>query len=171
MRTSLHRPNGTTVCITENRRLDKLNDIYKSTDTNPPFAEPLAKLIHRKNKKLREPHLSNARSIIDTQTLLCGGWSILNKLYDTLDAYFQIDRVLLCKPYNLPIRANTYYSKGLFNFIFSAQLPTNTSWTCTAISLSEFQSEKLTTALQKAIYNAHLHKETNHSSTIRILPD
>jgi len=82
-----------------------------------------------------------------------------------------MDRVLHCNPYNLPLRAKTYYSEDPFNSIFSSELLTNTSWTCTTIPLPEFQPDKLTTALEQANYNAHTHRDTNHSSKILILPD
>jgi hypothetical protein len=45
---TIHRPNGTTIYNIENRRLDKLHEIYqKSIDTNPEFAESLAKIIKK----------------------------------------------------------------------------------------------------------------------------
>jgi hypothetical protein len=49
--TTLRRPDAATICNIENRRLDKLHEIYKNIDTNPPFAESLFKLIHRNEKK------------------------------------------------------------------------------------------------------------------------
>jgi len=49
--TSLHRPDGTTIFTIENRRLDKLHDIYNKIPINPPFEESLAKLIHRQDKQ------------------------------------------------------------------------------------------------------------------------
>ena len=53
------------------------HEIYKNVDTSPPFAESLAKLIHRNDKEhhtkkiLRELQLSNAKNIVDTKPLLC----------------------------------------------------------------------------------------------------
>ena len=47
--TALHIPDGTTICSIENRRLDKLHDIYTHEITNPTFEESLAKLIQRHN--------------------------------------------------------------------------------------------------------------------------
>jgi hypothetical protein len=100
--TTLHGPDGTTICTIENRRLDKPHDVYKNTETNPPFDEPLAKFIHRKNKQhhakklLRELLLCKAQNKLDTQPLVCRGWLIPNKLYDTLGDCFQVDCVLHC---------------------------------------------------------------------------
>jgi hypothetical protein len=48
--TSIHRPDGTLIGKIDNRRLDKLHDIYISTTNNPPLEESLAKLIHKKDK-------------------------------------------------------------------------------------------------------------------------
>jgi hypothetical protein len=45
---TLHRPDGTLISTIENRRLDKLHDIYNNTPNNPPFEESLAHLIHKK---------------------------------------------------------------------------------------------------------------------------
>ena len=49
--TTLHRPDGTTICNIENRKIDKLHEMYKNMNTNPPFAESLAKLMHRNDTK------------------------------------------------------------------------------------------------------------------------
>ncbi len=46
--TTLHRSDGTLLYTIENRRLDKLHDIYNNTANNPPFEESLAHLIHKK---------------------------------------------------------------------------------------------------------------------------
>jgi hypothetical protein len=175
--TTLHRLDGTTICTIENRRLDKLHDIYNHSLSNPPFEEALAKLIlkqdkqHHPKKILRELQLSKAKSVTDTQPLLCGGWLIPDRLYDTLHDCFQIDRVLHCGPYNLPIRANIYYSEDPYHQIFSAKPLTNTAWTGMTLSLPEFQPDKLTKALEQAIYSAHTHKDSSPSATILILPD
>jgi hypothetical protein len=109
--TTLHRLDETTICTLENRRIDKLHDIYKYESTNPSFAESLAKLIQRHNTQnnlknvQRELLLTKSKSALDTQPLICGGWSIPDKLYDTLDACVDIDHILHCNPYNLPQRA------------------------------------------------------------------
>ena len=86
---SLHRPDGNTISTIEKRRLDKLHDIYNKIPTNPPFEESLVKLIYRQDKQhhpkkiLRELLLSKAKNITERQPLLCGGWPIPDKLYDT----------------------------------------------------------------------------------------
>ena len=96
-------------------------------DTNPPFAESLAKLIHINDKQyhtkktMKELQFSKAKNIVDTQLLLCGGLPIAHTVYDTLNACFQIKRVLQCSPYDLPLRANTYYSEDSLNELFSAE--------------------------------------------------
>ena len=91
---------------------------------------------------------------------------IPDKLYDT---YFDIDRILHCNPYNLPLRTHPYYSKDPLNTMFSSEPFIDTTWTGTSMSLPEFQPTKLTTAMEKAIYNAHRIYIT--SLTILILPD
>ena len=113
--TTLHRPDGTTICTIDNMRLDKLHDIYIHDRTNPPFAESLARLIQRHNtqhnlkKVQRELQLTKSKTAPDKHPLLCGGWPIPDDLYDTLNTCFDIDRILHCNPYNLPLRAKTYY--------------------------------------------------------------
>ena len=84
---------------------------------------------------------------------------------------FQIDRIIHCNPYNLPLRANTYYSEDPLDKLFSAEPLTNTAWTGMTLSLPEFQPNKLTKALEQAIYSAHTHKDTQYSATILILPN
>jgi hypothetical protein len=164
--TTLHRPDGTLICTIENRRLDKLHDIYNNTANNPPFEESLAHLIHKNNKHyhpkkiLRELQLSKAENIIDTQPLLCRGWPIPDQLFDTLHGCLQIDRILHCNPYNLPLRASIYFSEDPFNKLYSAEPLTNTAWTGMTLSLPECQPNKLTKALEQAIYSAHTHKDT-----------
>jgi len=77
--TTLHKPDGTTICTIENKRLEKLRDINKDTETNLQFPELLAKHMHRNdnrhhnNKILRELLLCKAQEKLDTQPLLCGG--------------------------------------------------------------------------------------------------
>jgi hypothetical protein len=94
--TTLHSPNGTTVCSIDKRRLDKLGDMYTHEGTNPPFEESLAKLIQRHNiqhileKIQRELQLSKAKTAPETQPLLCRECPISDKLYDALDACFEI---------------------------------------------------------------------------------
>jgi hypothetical protein len=84
--TTLHIPDGSLVCTIENRRLDRLHDIYNNIPNNPPFEESLAHLIHKNNKQHHlkkiqgELQLSKAKNIIDTQPLLCGGWPIPDQL-------------------------------------------------------------------------------------------
>ena len=142
--TTLHRPDGTTICTIDNRRLDKLHDIYKHDRTNPPFAESLSRLIQRHNtqhnlkKVQRELQLTKSKSAPDTQPLLCGGWPIPDELYDTLNTCFGIDRILHCNPYNLPLRAQTYYSEDPLNNRLSSEPLTDTAWTGTSLSLPEF---------------------------------
>jgi hypothetical protein len=108
----------------------------------------------------------------NTQPLLCGGWPIPDKLYDTLDECFDIDRILHSNPYNLPLRAQTYYSEDPLNTLFTSESLTDTTWTGTSMPLPEFQPSKLTTALEQAIYNAHTHKKPhpkpNHPHTPRL---
>jgi hypothetical protein len=102
--TTLHIRVGTLIGTIENKRLDKLCDIYNNTANNPPFEESLAHLIHKTNKQQhlkkieRELQLSKAKNIIDTQLLLCGGWPIPDQLYDTLHNCFQIDSILHSNP-------------------------------------------------------------------------
>jgi hypothetical protein len=138
--------------------LDKLHDIYKHERSDPPFAESLAKLIQRHNtqhnikKVQRELQRTKSRSAPETQPLLCGGWPLPEKLYDTLDACFDIDRILHCNPYNLPLRAHTYYSEDRLNNIFSSEPLTDTAWADTSKSLPELHPQKLTTELEQAIY-------------------
>jgi hypothetical protein len=111
---------------------------------NPPFAKSLAKLIQRHNtqhkltKVQRELQLTKSKSAPDTQPLLCGGWPIPDELYDTLNTCFDIDHILRCNPYNLPLRAQTYYSEDPLNNIFSSELLKDSAWTGTSISLPEF---------------------------------
>ena len=91
-----------------NRKPDKLHDINKHESTNPPFAESLAKLIQRHStqhnlKKIqREIQHTKSKSAPETQPLLCGRWPIPDKLYDTLDACLDIERILHCNPYIQP---------------------------------------------------------------------
>jgi hypothetical protein len=152
--TSIHRPYGTLIGIIDDRRLDKLHYIYMNTANNPPFEESLAHLIHKNDKQhhpkkiLRELQLSIAKNTIDIQPLVCGGWPIPDQLFDTLHDYFHIDRILHCNPYNLPLRASTYYSEDPFNKLFSAKPLTNTAWTGMTLSLPNFQPNKLTKALE-----------------------
>ncbi len=126
-------PNGTTICTIENRRVDKFYDLYKSTKTSPPFAKSVHKLIHKHNKQyinkkiLRELLLCKSKTKLDIQPLLCGGWPILDRLYDTLDECLHIDRVLHCSPYNMPLKADTYYSNNPQETTFSAELLTHTT--------------------------------------------
>ena len=89
-----------------------------------------------------------------------------DQLYETLHECFQIDRILHCNPYNLPLRASTYYFEDPFNKLFSAEALTNTAWTGMTLSLPEFQPNKLTKALEQVIYNAHTHKDTKPSAKI-----
>jgi len=84
---------------------------------------------------------------------------------------FHIDRILHCNPYNLPLRAQTYYSEDPNHKLFSAEPLTNTAWTGVTLSLPEFQPDKLTKALEQAIYSAHTHKNSHPSATILILPE
>jgi len=162
--TSLHRPDGTTIYTIENRRLDKLHDIYNNIPINPPFEEYLAKLIHRQDKQhhqkkiLRELLLSKANNITEKQPLICGGWPIPDKLYDTLHDCFHINRILHFNPYNLPLRANTFYSEDPFNKLCSAEPLTEMAWTGVTVSIPEFQPKNTTIALEQAIYNAHSNK-------------
>jgi len=131
--TTLHRLNGTTICSIANIRLDKLHDIYKHESANPPFEESLANLIQRHNTQhnlkqiQRELRLTKSKTASETQPILCGGCPIPDKLYDTLDACFGIDRILHCNPYNLPRRAHTYYSEDPLNTIFSSEPLTDTT--------------------------------------------
>ena len=73
----------------------------------------LAKLIHMSDKQeqskkiLMELLLGKTKNILDTQSLVCRGWPIQDNLYDILDDCFQVNRVVHCNPYNLPLRANT----------------------------------------------------------------
>jgi hypothetical protein len=142
--TTLHRPDGTTICTIENRRLNKLHDIYKHERTNPLFAESLTKLIqihttqHNLKKVQRKLQLAKSKSAPETQPFLCGGWPTPDKLYDTLDACFDVDRILHCNPYNLPLRAQAYYSEDPLNNRFSSEPLTYTAWTGTSMSLPEF---------------------------------
>jgi hypothetical protein len=99
------------------------------------------------------------------------GWPIPDHLYDTLPDCFQIDRILYCNPYILPLRASTYYSEVPFNVLFFSEALTNTAWTGMTLSLSELQPNKLTKALERAIYSAYTHKDTQPSASILILPD
>jgi hypothetical protein len=174
---TLHRPDKTLICTIDIRRLDELHDIYNNTPNNPPFEESLAHLIHKNNKQhhlkkiQRELQLSKAKNIIDTQPLICRRWPIPDQLYDTLHDCFQIDRILHCNPYNLPLRPSTYYSEDPFNKLFSAAPQTNTPWTGITLSLPEFQPNKLTKAVEQAIYSAHTHKDTQPSASLLILPD
>ena len=55
--------------------------------------------------------------------------------------------------------------------MFSSEPLTDTTWTGTSLSLLEFQPDKLTIALEQAIYIAHSHRNTKPSLTILILPD
>ncbi len=70
--TTLYKPDGTTICSIENRRLDKLHDICKHESTNPPFKESLAKLIKRHNKQhdlkkiQRELQLTKSKTASET---------------------------------------------------------------------------------------------------------
>jgi hypothetical protein len=91
-------------------------------------------------------------------------------LYDTLHDCFHIIRIIHRNPYNLPLRANTYYSKDPFNKLFLAEPLTKTAWTGMTLSLPEFQPNNLTKALEQAIYSAHSNKESNLSATVLILP-
>jgi hypothetical protein len=43
---TLHRPDGTTICTIDNRRLDTLYDIYNHTTINPPFEKSIASVTH-----------------------------------------------------------------------------------------------------------------------------
>ena len=49
--TLLHKRDGTLICTIDNRRLDKLHDIYNNAANNPPFEESLSQLIHRNDKQ------------------------------------------------------------------------------------------------------------------------
>ena len=93
------------------------------------------------------------------------------QLYDTLHDCFQIDIILHYNPYNLPLRANTYYSEDPLDRLFTAEPLKKTAWTGMTISLLELQPNKLTKALEQAIYSAHTHKDTQPSAPILILPD
>jgi hypothetical protein len=64
-----------------------------------------------------------------------------------------------------------YCLEDPLNAVFSSEPLTNTSWTGTSLSLLEFQDEKLTATLEKAICSAHTHKNNNPSLTILILSD
>ena len=88
-----------------------------------------------------------------------------------MDACFDIDRILHGNPYNLPLRAKTYFSEDPLNTMFSSEPLTDISWTCTSMSLPEIQPNKLTTTLEQAIYSADTHRNANPSLTILILPD
>ena len=177
--TSLHRLDGTLICTIENRILGKPYDIYNSVTNNPSFEKSLALLIHQNGKQqhpkkiLRELYLITAKNTIDTQPLMCGGWPIPDQLFDTLHDCFDIDRILHCNPYNLPLRASTYYSEDPFNKLFSAEPITNTVWTELTLSLPELQPNKLTKALEHAIYSTHTHTqrhatERNNTNTPRL---
>ncbi len=101
--------------------------------------------------------------------LLCRWWLVPNKLYDTLDACFDIDRIQHCNPHNL--RDQTYYSEDPLNNILLSEPLTDIAWTGTSMSLPEFHPNKLTTAMEQAIYSVHTTRNHTPSLTILILPD
>ncbi len=131
--TTLHIPYGTTICIIASIRLNKLHNIYRTAETNPQFADSLAKRIHQNNTQyhtIKIPRglmLCKAQNQLDTQALVYGGWSVPDKPYDTFDECFHIDRVIHGSPYNLPLRATTYYSEDTHDTLFFAEHHTNTT--------------------------------------------
>jgi len=92
-------------------------------------------------------------------------------IYDAVRICFDIQRVIDCNPINLPLRAKTYISHDSQDAIFGALPYTKSAWPGTSLAFPEYKAEKLKTALEEAIHNAHAHRHTTPSSHILILPN
>ena len=55
--------------------------------------------------------------------------------------------------------------------LFSVWKLTKTSWTCTPLSLQEFEQDNLTITLEQTIHCVYTHKDYTNSATLLILHD
>jgi hypothetical protein len=96
-------------------------------------------------------------------------WSIPDTLYDALCNCFKIKRVIHCNPMTLPLRAEEYISHDPKDAVFGALPYTKIARTDDAsLALLAYKTEKLTTALEQAMYSAHAHLHTQPSSHLII---
>jgi ribonuclease HI len=71
----------------------------------------------------------------------------------------------------LPLRAKEYISHDPRDATFGALPYTKTAWPDDSLALPAYKAERLTIALEQALYSAHAHRHTQPSSKILILPN
>ena len=98
-------------------------------------------------------------------------WPIPDTLFDTLHHYFNIKRVIGCNPFNLPLRAKVYIPHDPLDSTFGAMPHTRSAWPDTSLALQDYTANKLTRALEQALYSAHAPRHTHPSTHILILPN
>ena len=84
---------------------------------------------------------------------------------------FEIKRVIPCNPMALPLRAKEYISHDPRDTVFGALPYTRTAWPDASLALPDYKAKQVTTALEKALYNAQAHCHAEPSSHILILPN
>ena len=73
------------------------------------------------------------------------------------------------QPHDPPLRAKEYTSHDPRDAVFGALPYTKTAWPDSSLALPSCETEQLTTALEQALYIAHVHRHTQLSSHILML--
>ncbi len=156
--------------------LQKLRNLYNPSKANLPLPQALVELTLRQKAKANDTlqHKENKlykHKYNKTTTESNATWAIPDILYDALHNYFIINRVIQFDPITLPLRAKYYISHDPHDITFGAISYTHTAWLDTSLAIPDHTPDKLTRALEQALYNAHAHRHTRPSSQILILPD
>jgi hypothetical protein len=172
----IHSTTGRLIATMTKSRLQKLRDLYRPNTKNKPIPQAIAELILRQKTKAYDALPTKARPLHkqtrkQTYQEPNGTWIIPDHLYDKLHKCVNIKRVLHCDPITLPLRAKQYIYHDTLDSQFGAAPYTDTAWPGTSLAIPDYTPDKLTRALEQAIYSAHAHRHTRASSHILILPN
>ena len=170
----LHAPDGRIKNKLTQARLQRLTTLNNPTDNSIPLLEAIANLTHIHTKidtihtQTTETKLYKSHKLYPEETNN-GIWPLPDTIYHALNTCFNIQREIRCNPIVLPLRAKTYISYDSKDAAFGALPYTKSAWSGVSLALPEYKVGKLKTALEQAIYSAHVCRHTSPSSHILFL--